>query len=263
MNKKENLFLPLLKAYFPSSKKFRRSELRDFFRKQEAELTDQAFRRKLYALEKKKIIRQTDRGTYCLDDVKLEDAQTISPVRKKYIPTMSPEIRALSILLLTNFPYTVYLVWETKILHEFMLHQPGQSQIILEVEKEASESVFNFLASHYPGKIFLEPTQPVFERYVLNSPDSILVSRLISRSPMQKVKGIPCPKIEKILVDIFADEEKFLAFHGQELVYIYENAFQTYLVSEKTLFWYAERRKVHSKIRTFIIQNTSIQLKSQ
>lgn len=75
---------------------------------------------------------------------------------------------------------------------------------------------------------------------------------------MQKVEGIPCPKIEKILVDIFADEEKFLAFHGQELVHIYENMFQTYLVSEKTLFWYAERRKVHTKIRTFITYDTSI-----
>ena len=142
-----------------------------------------------------------------------------------------------------------------------MLHQPGQSQIILEVEKEAAESVFNFLASRYPGKVFLEPKQPIFERYVLNSPGTIIVSHLISRSPIQKVDGIPCPKIEKILVDIFADEEKILAFHGQELVHIYENAFQTYSVSEKTLFGYAERRKVRERIRTFIVQSTSIQMK--
>lgn len=118
--KKENLFLSILKVYFPGSKKFCRSELRDFYRKQEAGLADQVFRRKLYALQKKRIIRQTDRGMYCLDEA----------------------------------IYTAYLVWETKILHEFMLHQPGQSQIILEVEKEASESVFNFLASHHPGKVF-------------------------------------------------------------------------------------------------------------
>ena len=54
MNKKEELSLSLLKTNFSISKKFRRSELRDFYRNQDVELTDQAFRRKLYALEKKK-----------------------------------------------------------------------------------------------------------------------------------------------------------------------------------------------------------------
>lgn len=268
MKKKENLFLPLLKLAFPASKKFRRSDLRDFYRNQEYEMTDQAFRRKLYSLEKKAIVRKTGRGIYCLDEVKLEEAnfdlaQTISTAKQKYIPTISPEIGEFSALILSNFPYTTYLIWETRALHEFMVHQPGQSQIIVEVEKEASESVFNFLASHHPAKVFLEPTQSDFERYVLNSSNSILVNHLITRSPLQKVAGVPCPKIEKILVDIFADRERFRAFQGQELVHIYENVFQSYLVSEKTLFRYAERRKVHKKIRSFLIQNTNVQLKLQ
>jgi hypothetical protein len=64
-------------------------------------------------------------------------------------------------------------------------------------------------------------------------------------------------------VDVFADTDLFYIFQGQELVNIFETAFQTYRISEKTLFRYAGRRKVSQKIRAFITQQTNIQLIQQ
>ena len=144
-----------------------------------------------------------------------------------------------------------------------MLHQPGQNQIILETEKETAESVFNFLNDRYEGKVFLQPDRVIFERYILPRTESIIVSNLITQSPHQKVNDIPCPRIEKILVDIFADDEIFYLFQGHELAHIFETIFERYLVSEKALFRYAERRKVGQKIRSFINRETNIRLIQQ
>ena len=79
----------------------------------------------------------------------------------------------------------------------------------------------------------------------------------------QKVNNIPCPRIEKILVDIYADDEKFYVFQGQELIHIFETVFDRYQISEKALFRYAERRKVGTKLHTFITRKTKIKLLQQ
>jgi hypothetical protein len=83
---------------------------------------------------------------------------------------------------------------------------------------------------------------------------------MISRSPIQTVQEIPYPKLEKILVDIVADEDKFYIFHGRELVNIYEGAFNNYRMSQRTLFWYAQRRRVKMGIRDLITNNTGIRI---
>jgi hypothetical protein len=252
--KKDNLYIYELKNFFSDQKSFRKSGLRDFYRKLYDKLDEKTFRRILYALEKENIVTAVDRGTYILGN------DEILKRRKGFIPTFSLELKSLSDSIQAAFPYTEILIWETRVLYDFMIHQPGQNLIILEAEKEAIESIFNFLENESTGKVFLDPNQDTVERYALRNAESIIVMPLISRSPHQSVNGVPCPKLEKILVDIFSDKEKFFILHGQELVNIYENAFQNYLVGEKTFFSYARRRKVHLKIRAFITKKTNIQL---
>ena len=183
--------------------------------------------------------------------------------RKKFIPTFSAELSAIKDSIQSAFPYVKFLIWETRILHEFMLHQPGQNQIVLETEKATEESVFNFLNDRHEGTVFLQPERVIFERYILPKRESIIVLNLITQSPHQKVNDIPCPRIEKILVDIFIDDKIFYLFQGHELAHIFETVFERYLVSEKALFRYAERRKVGQKILTFITRETIIRLIQQ
>jgi hypothetical protein len=249
------LYLSDLKTAFSGKRYFRKADLRDFYQSRSSDLSENTFRKILYALEKRNLIRKIDRGVYSL-----VNDQSGHPARKQFIPTFSNEVGTLSHSIKAAFPYMEYLVWETKILHEFMLHQPGQNQFILETEKETIESVFNFLNARNAGKVFLQPDRVIFERYILPRTDNIIISSLITQSPRQKVNDIPCPRIEKILVDIFSDDEKFYLFQGQELARIYETAFDRYLVSEKALFRYAERRKVSQRIRIFINRETNVQL---
>lgn len=241
---------------FSGSRSVQRSDLRKFYEQHSRAGTEQAFRRFLYRLEKRRIIASAGAGVYEFHDPALPAAAQ----KKPFSPTWSPELVQLNNAFRKAFPYAQYLLWETRVLHEFMLLQPGQNFSILEAERDVCESVFNLMSQEYPGQVFMEPDRETMERYVLPRPDSILVSRLITESPSRAVQDVPSPKLEKILVDLFADVNLFYYFQGAELARIFENAFSTYRVSERTLFRYARRRKVSQKLRQFILERTQVEL---
>ena len=255
-NNNPNLVNLDLYAAFSNRETVRKTELWELYRLQDPELTEQAFRRILYSLEKEKIILPLGAGMYALLNPALLSNRNI------FSPNLSSAAQELSLILRENFPYTQNMIWETNILHEFMTHQPGQSQIILEIEKEACESVFNLLKEQPSRRIFLEPDRMTIERYIINSSENILLLRLITQSPKIKTNGIAIARLEKILVDIFADEDRFFAFHGQEMINIFENAFSMYWINTKTLFRYAGRRKVTTRLKNFINTQTQIELSS-
>lgn len=244
------------KNAFSGIRSVQKADLRVFYHKHSQVMTEQAFRRFLYALEKQEIITPIGAGVYALNDMSSPQALK----KRQFAPTLSQELVELYKVIQGAFPYIHYLGWETKVLHEFMVQQPGQNLFIIETEKDVCESVFNHLTQKYPGRTFLDPDQVTIERYVLQQPESILISRLITQSPKKKIRGIPFPKLEKVLVDIFADADKFYVFQGDELVHIFENAFTSYWISNKTLYRYAGRRKVGTKLQEFISMQTQIDL---
>jgi hypothetical protein len=248
------LAIPELEMKFSNRGSVCKVELWEFYHLQNPDLTEQAFRRILYSLEKERLITPIGAGIFVL----------LNPFlafnKKKFVPSLSPTALELSVDVRENFPYTPYLIWETRALHEFMTLQPGQNQIILEIDKEATESVFNKLKEQSSGNIFLEPNRVTFERYIIDSTESILLLQLVTQSPKMKTKGVVSARLEKILVDIFSDEDRFFTFHGQEMINIFENAFSTYWINTKTLFRYAGRRKVVERLKNFINTRTQIDL---
>ncbi|MAT45479.1 MAG: hypothetical protein CL609_24385 [Anaerolineaceae bacterium] len=248
------LAIPKLMAKFSNRESVRKGELWDFYYLRNPDLTEQAFRRILYSLEKEGRIIPIGAGIYGLLN------PFLSSNKKKFVPNLSPTAEELSLEVSEYYPYTQYITWETRVLHEFMTHQPGQNQIILEIEKEATESVFNKLKEQQFRNIFLEPDSVIFERYIIDSPESILLLHLVTQSPKIKTKGVVSARLEKILVDIFSDEDLFFTFHGQEMINIFENAFSMYWINLKTLFRYAGRRKVVEKLKYFINTETRIKL---
>jgi hypothetical protein len=228
-----------------------KSDLRKYYYQHSQEGTEQAFRRFLYGLEKRQTVLPVGNGAYAFNQ---------AGKKKSFSPNWSQDLVALNKVVQVAFPYIQYLGWESRTLHEFMLHQPGENMFIIEAEKDVFESVFYYLSKHNPGKVFLDPEPATMERYVLHQTEPILVSRLITQSPRKTLHGLPYPKLEKILVDIFADKEKYYFFQGEELVRIFENAFSSFWISEKTLFRYAGRRKANQKLWQFISTQTQIEL---
>lgn len=244
---------PKLKATFSNYAAVPKNDLRNFYRAQERNFNEQSFRRILYTLEKEQVLTSIGSGMYAFKE------KNAAP-RTQFSPAPSKKLSALHQTLAKAFPYLTFLCWETGLLHEFMLHQPGQQFMLIEVEKEACESVFNFLREKHPGKTFLDPDRAMMQRYVLSQPNAILILPLISQSPSVNMKGISFPKLEKILADIFVNTDIFFAFQGRELATIYQNAFEMYWVNEKTLFRYASRRNAERKLLEFIQSQTKIQL---
>ncbi len=239
------------KAAFSNSNLLYKSDIRKYYYQNSQETTEQAFRRFLYGLERQQIVHPVGNGKYVLNQ---------APKKESFSGNWSKQMIAINKAVLKNFPYVQYLGWETRCLHEFMLHQPGGNIFIVEVEKDACESVFNHISGGNPGKVFLDPNRLTMERYVVPQTDPILVSPLITQSPMKTTQGLPYPKLEKILVDIFADAKKYYFFQGEELANIFQNAFSSYWISEKTLFRYAGRRKAAQKLLQFMRTQTTIEL---
>jgi hypothetical protein len=243
-----------LSKEFTHAQYIKKKDLKDFYQHDDPNLSDQDFRRILYRLENKAIISSAGSGIYYIH-------KNENPPKQKYRPHLSESLRLLNEKLKATFPYLDYQIWETKILNEFMVLQVGQNHLILDVEKETTDSVFNRLSEEYSGKIFLDPDRSTMERYVQQLPEAIIISKLISQTPMgNKVEGIPYATIEKILVDLLADDEKFFTFRGNELVSIYNGVFNSYLINSKSLIRYAGRRKAIPKLKDFVINKTQIEI---
>lgn len=232
----------------------KKSDLWDYFSSSNLAFSKNDFRRKLYALEKTRLITSIGSGLYGVTN------SFSHSIKKKFMPQLSEDVKEINTILKNNFPYTPYLIWETKVVYEFMTHQPGQNRIVLDIDKSAIESVFNFLRDEYTSNLFIEPNQTTLEHYSNSSGDLIFLLGLTTQSPKLKVNGIPTAKLEKILVDVFVDENSFMIFHGQELANIFTNSFSKYWINPKTLFRYAGRRQVTEKLKEYIYTKTDIDL---
>jgi hypothetical protein len=142
-----------------------------------------------------------------------------------------------------------------------MVHQPFKFNLIVEVEKDAAESVFHFLKEKYKN-VYLNPNAETYQNYIAGKTDSIIVKSMVSESPMQEISPIITPTIEKILVDIYCDNVIYAAFQGREMQNIYRNVFKKYTVNVSTLFRYALRRGKKEEIETFV-ERLELRLKNK
>jgi hypothetical protein len=118
--------------------------------------------------------------------------------------------------------------------------------IYVEVEKEASEFVFDYLKAD-GVKAFYKPDQDMVYRYINLDERNVFVKNLVSEAPLQKIEGILVSTLEKILVDIYCDQD-FSYLQGSEYVRIAENAITLFNINKTKLFRYAKRRGVKEEL---------------
>lgn len=141
-----------------------------------------------------------------------------------------------------------------------MIHQPGKFYILVEVDKDAAQSVFFYLKEH-KTPVFIEPTEDLIEKYFPNQQETIIVKSLVSEAPLQTINNINIPTIEKILVDIFCDDIIFAAQQGSEMKTIFLEALSKYTVNESRIMRYADRRRKKESFREYL--NTISNLRHQ
>jgi hypothetical protein len=180
-------------------------------------------------LKSKQLIR-LERGVYSLP----------ATFQKIFMAFISDEIKQLNLQLKTQFPFANYCVWSSKTIAPYMHHIPNLNYTYIDVERDVTESVFDFLNNNSSVRVFLCPDQNDFSRYI-NGNESIIIRTLISEAPLQVLQGFNTPTIEKILVDVAGDVE-FDFLQGTEITYFYRNVIERHNINKSKLIRYATRR---------------------
>jgi hypothetical protein len=218
-----------LNSYFREREFFESHDLFEFYSNQEPEVTATTINWRIYNLVQMGILNRIGRGKFTLEG------------GNHFIPELSTGIKLLSRKLHKQYPYLKVCIWSTSVINEFMLHQPGSFFILIEVDGVAVESVFYFLKEN-KYQPFLDPDVDMINKYVSNKKDALIVKSLVSESPCQNIQGVKTVTIEKMLVDIYCDENIFAAQQGSEMSHIFKEALEKYSVNENRMLRYAARR---------------------
>lgn len=226
----EKLNIGKLREYFKGQSIFGSREIAKFFRQFEPKIKTTAVNWRVYTLVQLGVLSRVGRGKFILGE------------GRNFVPQVASRIKILYNKLHKQFPYLQICLWNTSVLNELMIHQPGRFYTLVEAEKDTIESVFYFLKDIHKN-VFLDPTSDILSHYASSEKEAIIVKPLVSEAPIQNVQGVRTITIEKMLVDIFCDEVIFAAQQGSEMQTIFKNAFEKYTMNENKMLRYADRRR--------------------
>ena len=232
---------------FKDRSSFDRDALYNFYLDFEPDLKESTFSWRIYDLKKKDIIKTIGRGLYVIS------------YKPKYKPLLSDSVFKIARKTNERFEDIKYAIWETQWLNEFSQHQTSNQMIVVEVEKEFVDSLYYYLNDNLRMDFFLNPDEKEIQFYISESNVPVIIKRLVTRAPIQKIKNkkavVPIATLEKIMVDLFADENLLHFYQGSEMVNIYEKIIDRYSINFTKLFSYAKRRKKEQEIKQFIGNN--------
>jgi hypothetical protein len=206
----------------------------------EKPVSESAFRVTLHRLKKRGLLKSVRRGLYKVDThrgfelVAGEDEKAIFEKIKSHLPLLD------------------IALWNSSIFDSFASFQSANEFIYVEVESGSEESVFQLLQDLYPDNLFLKPDEEIYSNYIAKTEKPIIIKTLISESPLETADGIPHPSVEKIIVDLYADELHFRPWIGERERIVTE-LFGVTVINLSTLLRYASRRNRKEFIKSFIL----------
>lgn len=229
-----------LRQKFKGRKRVKAGEIFEFWQLKEPTLKATTARWRIYELKKSGVLRDVAKGLYSFDS-KIEYVPDLKTNNMKKVYEQVTE----------KFPYVDACIWSTQWLHSFMVHQPSTIMTIIEIDREAMNSVLAFLQGKHLSAM-ISPNKLEIERYVLGGPHTIIIKPLFHDAPTKFESKIRIPKLEKILVDIYLEKELFFLFQGKEMKNIFRNIRDEFSINETTLLSYAERRKRRDELKQYL-----------
>lgn len=214
--------------YFKDSERLSKQKLVGSVKKDFPSWSDNTINIYLSKLKKEGVINASSRGIYELDS-------NIS-----FQPNISNSLKRVFNRVKREFPYITFCIWDTVWLNDFMRHQPFKHYVVMEVEKDASESVFTFL-TEINKNIFFNPDEEIFDRYIHNQDKVLIVKNMVSESPLIEKEKITIPALEKLLVDMLIDTSLFSAQQNDK-EFIMRSVIEKYTLNELKMRRYAVRR---------------------
>lgn len=227
-----------ISRYFKENLRLSKEMLVESIKKDFPSWSDNTINIYLSKLKKGGMISSPSRGIYEMDN------------NTPFQPNISNSLKKVFKKVKLEFPYITFCIWDTVWLHEFMRHQPFKHYVVVEVEKDASESVFNFLTEIHKN-IFFNPDEEIFDRYIHNQDKVLIVKSMVSESPLIQKNKITVPALEKLLVDMIIDTSLFSA-QQNEKEFIMRNVMEKYSLNRLKMRRYAVRRNREQEIDILI-----------
>lgn len=169
---------------------------------------------------------------------------------KLYQPEITTKLFKINKTIHANFPFITYCLWQQQWINEFSQHIAKTGVVLVEVERDSAESIYHFLKDSF-ASVFYKPGKEMLQDYILGLESALLVKPLVSEAPIQEIRGVPTVTIEKLLIDVYSDEE-FVYMQGQETIHVFENAFSSYSINQSKLLRYANRKKKKLKVEEIL-----------
>jgi hypothetical protein len=205
-----------------------------FYRIAEPDIPQATVRWRIHKLSGSGIITRVGRGKY------------VPGKPEGYKPEIGRKAKAISKILKENLPYLSYCIWESNCLVEFSQHVPRTSLILVDVEKDTSESVYNLVKDQFSG-VYHKSLPDNFQVQT----SAIIIRLLISEAPVQIIQKTPTVTLEKLLVDALTDIE-FDFVKGAEIQRIFENALNKYPLNLSKILRYADRKRKKEQVLEMI-----------
>ena len=179
------------------------------------------------------------------------DRYTLSQSNEKndYCPYYSDTANHITKSVTGQYPLIEFTVFESFLLNEFLNHQIAQNTIFLQVDRDVSGFVFDYVRERISGTALYSPSVKEYSRYW--HPECIIILNQTSQAPLSK-KSPHDITIEKLLVDIYCDKSMRLIYSIAEYETIVKTAYELYNVDTVKLLRYAGRRNKGSEIKHFL-----------
>lgn len=224
--------------YFEKKSILSRVELIKAIQKDHPSWTESTITVYMSKLKKSGKLGSPSRGMYTLS------------LKKAFHPEITPLLKRLYNKIHKEYPYVSCCVWDSKWLSSLMRHQPFKQYIIIEIEKDTVSQAFNSI-TEIAKNVYMNPDTNIFDYYIANVDEAIIVKPLLSEAPIEKGKKTVIPTLEKLLVDMLIDKDLFAAQQG-ELEDIFLSAFEMYTINTARMKRYALRRNREVEVKNII-----------
>lgn len=194
----------------------------------------------LREMVKESALFKLGRGIYTAHNVQTQE----------YKPRLSNKTIKMCKAISMAFPFISVSGFDGEVLADLQHHLSSNNLHYIEVDRDAMESVFHFLKQE-GHTAYLNPNKEFVYDNIDISKDAYIVKPLITESPMTEIQGVKTPRLEKILVDIYCDDDMDY-LHGNEWSRIFDNALALYSLNRTTMLRYASRRNAKAAIETAI-----------
>lgn len=227
-----------IKQQFSNKTEVRTAEMSACIKAIFPNLTSNTVAWRINQLKKEALIFQKGRGVYTFEykpEFKIELSLKAKRLYNRITPLCKGDVS----------------VWNTLLLNQLSGVEIDKSWNFISVPKEELSSLFDSMLD-FSRNVYMHYDKETFVRYGQKQDDVIILTPLVSETPLVTNNGYMTPSIEGILVSAWIQYDAFLKPLGYDIRAVFEGAFDKYNINQSKLLRYAARRDKREEINNFI-----------